>query len=84
MVSSASTTGATSGFGSEQDDYFQRINNLALKNPQIVGFGIKDMRTFDAATRHAKGAIIGSAFIKMLDEKGTAGISEFIASIRPA
>lgn len=84
MVSSASTTGATSGFGSEQDDYFQRINKLTLKNPQIVGFGIKDMQTFDAATRHAKGAIIGSAFIKMLDSKGISGISDFISSFRPA
>lgn len=82
MVSSASTTGKTSGFSSEQTDYFKRIEALQLKNPQIVGFGIKDEETFNAATQTAKGAIIGSAFIKALTNDGIAGISKFIGSIR--
>ena len=83
MVSSASTTGKTSGFSNVQREYFERIFALNLKNPQIVGFGIKDEETFKAATKTAKGAIIGSAFIKMLTEKGIEGISSFIKSIRP-
>jgi len=83
MVSSASTTGKTSGFSNVQRDYFERIDALNLKNPQIVGFGIKDEETFKAATKTAKGAIIGSAFIKMLTEKGIEGISSFIKSIKP-
>ncbi|RXG12951.1 tryptophan synthase alpha chain [Leeuwenhoekiella aestuarii] len=83
MVSSASTTGKTSGFSNVQREYFERIDALNLKNPQIVGFGIKDEETFKAATKTAKGAIIGSAFIKMLTEKGIEGISSFIKSIRP-
>jgi tryptophan synthase alpha chain len=37
----------------------------------LVGFGIKDKTTFDAVKDHAHGAIIGSAFIKALSEKGT-------------
>jgi len=78
MVSSASTTGAKQGFGEEQEAYFDRIGRMNLKNPQIVGFGISNARTFEQATKTAKGAIIGSAFIKMLSHKGTAGISEFI------
>lgn len=82
MVSSASTTGKTSGFSTIQTDYFERIDSLSLKNPQIVGFGIKDEETFKAATKTAKGAIIGSAFIKHLTEKGTQHISDFISSIR--
>ncbi len=83
MVSSASTTGKTSGFSNVQTDYFERIAALNLKNPQIVGFGIKDEETFKAATQTAQGAIIGSAFIKTLTEKGIEGISGFIKSIRP-
>ena len=83
MVSSASTTGKTSGFSNIQTDYFERIAALNLKNPQIVGFGIKDEETFKAATQTAQGAIIGSAFIKTLTEKGIEGISGFIKSIRP-
>lgn len=81
MVSSASTTGKTSGFGEEQLNYFERIGSMNLKNPQIVGFGIKDEETFDQATSKAKGAIIGSAFIKHLTEEGTGNIDGFVNRI---
>ncbi len=83
MVSSASTTGAKEGFGQEQQSYFERIEALNLRNPQIVGFGISNADTFAQATSHAKGAIIGSAFIKMLSDQGKGGIELFINSIRP-
>jgi len=69
MVSSASTTGAKSGFGNVQTDYFERISTMNLKNPQIVGFGISNKDTFNQATKFAKGAIIGSAFIINLKAK---------------
>lgn len=82
MVSSASVTGSQSGFGNTQTDYFARIKNMNLNNPQIIGFGINNAETFDAATTNANGAIIGSAFIKMLTKKGIEGISDFIKSIR--
>ena len=81
MVSSASTTGKTEGFGASQKEYFNRIADMNLKNPQIVGFGINNAETFNSATQHAKGAIIGSAFIKMLTSEGVPGISAFINSI---
>ncbi|MFS4416231.1 tryptophan synthase subunit alpha [Maribacter sp. 2307ULW6-5] len=82
MVSSASVTGSKSGFGAEQEAYFQRISAMGLKNPQVVGFGIKDAETFQQATKTAKGAIIGSAFIKHLTEHGVQGIPHFIQKIR--
>ena len=82
MVSSASVTGSKSGFGDTQTDYFERIANMNLKNPQIVGFGIKDAETFQAATKNAKGAIIGSAFIKHLTAHGVDSISSFAKQIR--
>ena len=82
MVSSASVTGSKSGFGKEQEDYFQRIAKMNLSNPQIVGFGIKDSESFQQATKTAKGAIIGSAFIKNLTENGISTIQNFIAKIR--
>jgi len=82
MVSSASVTGAKTGFGNAQTDYFDRIKNMKLNNPQIVGFGISNTETFNAATKDAKGAIIGSAFIKMLTNKGIDGIGGFVKSIR--
>lgn len=82
MVSSASVTGSSSGFGDTQTDYFKRIADMKLKNPQIVGFGISDNETFTQATQFAKGAIIGSAFIKHLTNKGIDAIDEFSAKIR--
>ncbi|WP_417860689.1 tryptophan synthase subunit alpha [Winogradskyella sediminis] len=82
MVSSASVTGSSSGFGDEQTSYFKRIADMSLKNPQIIGFGISNHETFTQATRYSKGAIIGSAFIKHLTEKGTEHINDFVMSIR--
>ena len=83
MVSSASTTGAITGFGDEQEAYFERIATMNLKSPQIVGFGISNDATFKAATKWAKGAIIGSAFIKFLTKNGVKNIETFIKNIRP-
>lgn len=81
MVSSASVTGSQSGFGDSQTEYFKRIAEMNLKNPQIVGFGIKDHDTFEKATTYAKGGIIGSAFIKHLKKHGVNTIPQFISSI---
>jgi len=63
MVSSASVTGSTNGFGEKEMAYFERIFNMNLKNPQIIGFGINNKTTFDQATAFQKGAIIGSHFV---------------------
>lgn len=82
MVSSASVTGSQSGFGNTQSEYFERIANMNLKNPQVIGFGINNAETFKQATQYAKGAIIGSAFIKHLSEEGTVKINEFVKGIR--
>lgn len=82
MVSSASVTGAKNTFGKEQTDYFQRIQKMNLKTPQIVGFGISNQETFEAATQYAKGAIIGSAFVRFLTENGIDRISNYVQSIR--
>ena len=81
MVSSASTTGSSTRFGKNQIEYFNRISELNLRNPQIVGFGISNKESFLAATEKTKGAIIGSAFIKMLSKKGINGVQEFIKNI---
>jgi len=78
MVSSASVTGAKGTFGEAQKQYFERTAKLDLKNPQIVGFGISNRQTFEQATTFAKGAIIGSAFIKFLKENGVEKIAHFL------
>jgi len=67
MVSSAATTGTQTSFDNKVD-YFNRINSMNLKNPRLVGFGISNKSTRDMVNRYSSGAIIGSAFIKALQE----------------
>jgi tryptophan synthase alpha chain len=81
MVSSASTTGAINSFDQGQDAYFERINKLKLKTPQIVGFGISNHKTFVQATKYSSGAIIGSAFVKYLNEHSIAEVNDFAQTI---
>ena len=82
MVSSSSITGSKNSFSSEQINYFERIEKMNLNTPRIIGFGVGNKETFNATVNYSKGAIIGSAFIKNLDEKGIDSIDSFIKSIR--
>jgi tryptophan synthase alpha chain len=68
-VSSSSTTGNTNQVKDteNQDAYFSRLQQMNLANPVLVGFGIKDKPSFDAACKYTNGAIIGSAYIKALE-----------------
>lgn len=67
-VSSASVTGSKSGVSGNMESYFNRLNSMNLKNPRLIGFGIKDHETYKKASDYAAGAIIGSAFIRVLME----------------
>ena len=69
MVSSAATTGVQKDFNTQKQDYFKRIRKMGLENPLMVGFGISNKATFDAACKYASGAIIGSKFVTLLDEE---------------
>ena len=71
MVSTASVTGAKSAFGDENVAYFQRVNGMNLKKPRLIGFGISNKGTFDAACEKASGAIIGSNFVSLLQSEDT-------------
>lgn len=65
-VSSSSTTGADKNMP-EVQQYLERLQKMKLKNPVLVGFGIRDKNSFEEACRSANGAIIGSAFVKSLE-----------------
>lgn len=84
MVSSASTTGAKTGISDEQEDYFKRIASMQLKNPRLIGFGISDRASFLKASEASSGAIIGSAFVKLLSQSKNlkADIIQFVKSIK--
>ncbi|MCQ2606936.1 MAG: tryptophan synthase subunit alpha [Bacteroidales bacterium] len=82
MVSSASTTGAQSSFDEQKQAYFRHIDSLNLKNQRMVGFGVSNKATFDAACANSRGAIVGSKFVKLLAEKPT--IDEAVESLLEA
>ena len=72
-----------STFSRDQIQYFNRINNLNLKNPKLIGFGISDKLSFENACSYANGAIIGTSFIKNLSNINIRdSIKNFIANIR--
>lgn len=74
MVSNASITGAKRDISDAQIIYFNRVNEMKLENPRLIGFGISDNKTFETACVYANGAIVGSAFIRAL--QNTNGLLE--------
>jgi len=84
MVSSSSVTGIKGTFSDDQISYFKRINEMNLKNPCLIGFGISNQETFKMANRYASGGIIGSAFVKMLGQPGNEDekITQFVKEFR--
>ncbi|MBK6950351.1 MAG: tryptophan synthase subunit alpha [Haliscomenobacter sp.] len=85
MVSDSSITGTKSGISDKQIAYFERINAMGLRNPRLIGFGISTREAYNTACQYAQGAIIGSAYIKALEETADVRQStlEFIRRIRP-
>jgi len=72
MVSSAAITGAQKSFDEAKQEYFRRINAMNLRNPRMIGFGISNKQTLEAAQQNAAGAIIGSKFVTLLNESNNA------------
>jgi tryptophan synthase alpha chain len=66
-VSSSSTTGKEKKM-EDVTSYLATLKNFHLKNPILVGFGIRDRQSFQAACQAANGAIIGTAYIKVLNQ----------------
>ncbi len=81
-VSSSSTTGKDKDMKAQQV-YFERLKKLQLQHPVLIGFGIKDKATFDAACAYSNGAIIGTAFIKAVENSRSLDkdIQQFIQTV---
>lgn len=82
-VSSSSLTGSNKDFSSVEG-YLKRLQEMNLKNPFLVGFGIKDRSTFETACKYANGAIIGSAYIREIEKSSDidADTRSFLNGIR--
>ena len=83
LLSSSSITGGSLDVSNTIEDYYKRVKAMRLKNPIIIGFGISKKANFDKACEYANGAIVGSAFVKLLSEADYLDkISEFIKAIK--
>ena len=84
MVSSAATTGAQQSFNEQKQAYFRRINAMNLRNPRLVGFGISNKATFEAAAANSSGAIIGSKFVQLLKSEPTiaGAVDQLLAALK--
>ncbi|MCB0334272.1 MAG: tryptophan synthase subunit alpha, partial [Bdellovibrionales bacterium] len=83
-VSNPSTTGGSLDIGEKQREYYERIEQAGLDTPVQIGFGISDKESFESATKHFAGGIIGSAFIRALQggEDYLTEARNFVRSIR--
>ena len=81
LVSGNTTTGNDSSI---QTEAIKKIQNMKLKNPLIIGFGIKNKSDFSDACKLGNGAIIGSAFINVISGSNDLkkDIQEFIGQIK--
>jgi tryptophan synthase alpha chain len=82
VVAQSSITGGQNNINKDQVAYFERLEAMHLQTPTLIGFGIHNRETFIDACKYSNGAIIGSAFIRMLRDKGIDAIPDFINSIR--
>ncbi|SEF42198.1 tryptophan synthase subunit alpha [Sphingobacterium lactis] len=83
LLSSNATTGTQLHVKDQSEAYFKRIKDMDLNNPIVIGFGIHNHDTFDKATQYANGAIVGTAFVKLLAEANyLQKIPAFISSIK--
>lgn len=84
MVSNSSITGAKNTISEKQINYFNRINDMALSNPRLIGFGISNNETFSTACSYANGAIIGSAYIRTLTKADDihSATQDFVSMVR--
>ena len=83
VVSSSSTTGNAAKAGATAEAFFERLGRMDLTSPRLIGFNLSDRENLARTTKYAAGGIIGSAFIRALEEDDVAGSARrFVESLR--
>jgi tryptophan synthase alpha chain len=68
LLSSDAVTGGAVAVTEAQERFFKRVADMGLNSPLFVGFGVRDRESFESVARHTQGAIIGSAFSRVLEK----------------
>lgn len=67
LVGQNATTGSAISFEAHQERY-REIKNLCGDTPLLIGFGIRTNEDVKTVSKHADGAIIGSAYLQAIME----------------
>lgn len=82
VVSNSATTGATEA--NYNEDFLANLKDLGLTKPYQIGFGISTKQDVEKAWSYANGAIIGSAFLRAIEnsENLEQSVDDFMHSIK--
>lgn len=83
-VSSTGVTGVRSSFSTDFDKFFGTIKQYA-SCPCAVGFGISSPEAAKKMSSYCDGVIVGSAIVKILENKGAEGVDDvgkFVRELR--
>lgn len=80
-VARKGVTGAETAFSDDLGAYLARAR-AATSLPLAVGFGVKDRTDVDFLRGKADVAVVGSETLRILDQRGPAGVGPFLKSLR--
>lgn len=85
VVSTSSTTGTRNEIDKTQREQLKSVLTSLNGIPTMVGFGIHDQSTFQGATEHAAGGIVGTAFIREVKATGSSAtaIEKLMKKLKP-
>lgn len=75
------TTGAREDFEVDLDEYLKRVRKY-IDLPLAVGFGISKKEHCEMVWAQAEIAVLGSAVVKLVDERGVEAVGGFIGAIQ--
>jgi len=80
-VARKGVTGSHTAFSADIDGYLARCR-AATQLPLALGFGVQDRADVDFLRGKVDIAVVGSATLRLIDEKGIAAVGDFIRSLR--
>ena len=81
-VARKGVTGAQTTFSDDLDAYLARCRSTT-KLPLALGFGVQDAADVEFLRGKVDIAVVGSATLRLIDEKGVGAVGEFIRGLRP-
>jgi tryptophan synthase alpha chain len=81
-VARKGVTGSQTAFSDDLDAYLTRCR-AATNLPLALGFGVQDAADVEFLRGKVDIAVVGSATLRLIDEKGVGAVGDFIRGLRP-